>query len=116
MNKLINTFIQKFFDTDKEPTAEQVSTKYARDAATYESSLITAISHNYLNKTYHIVNTFIECAKDIIKNVDTFSDTSKFSGWTFDKKIIDVKRKAQNMHRAIFLYTLKSYMIMNTQI
>lgn len=60
--------------------------KCARDATTYEQALIAAIGHNYLNESYHIVNTFMECSKDIIENIDNFTESSKYSGWTYDRK------------------------------
>lgn len=59
---------------------------YARDMVTLESALSATISRNQLNEARHIVNTFMHCAKDIISHIDNYDDTSKYSGWIFDRQ------------------------------
>lgn len=45
------------------------------------------IFHNFIFEEYHIVNTFYNCARDIIRNISKFEHVKfKFSDWIFDYK------------------------------
>ncbi|WQJ53540.1 MAG: hypothetical protein [Wendovervirus sonii] len=59
---------------------------YMRDAITYEHALTVEIGHNYINEMFHIVDTFMECSKDIIKNIDKFTESPKYSGWIYNRE------------------------------
>lgn len=75
-NKIIQSTVNNFYD----------DLKHARDMVTLKSALSTAISRNQLNEAHHIVNTFMQCAKDIIAHIDNYDDAPKYSGWIFDRQ------------------------------
>ncbi|WQJ53705.1 MAG: hypothetical protein [Wendovervirus sonii] len=58
---------------------------YDRDAVTYESALYSLITHDMIQESYHVVNTFVDCALDIVRMLDESDILGEiYSGWSFD--------------------------------
>lgn len=72
--KALKQIVMKFYDSE-------------RDIETLESAINVTINHNCLNEEYHVVSTFNECIKDIVKNFCSFDkDEAIYSGWCYDRR------------------------------